>query len=310
MSDEIVEAEFNEIVQLGGIQVDRPEDVIARGASIATALRKVIIDKELYVDIQGKNYVLVEGWNTLGGMLGVLPVEDWVKEIDGGWMARVKLVRVSDGMEIGGATAMCTRDERNWAKRDEYTLLSMAQTRATGKAYRLSFSWIMKLAGYEVEPAEEADPKKATEASKKLGNMIDEATIDIPDSPKAEQTSGSSESDQSSSSSSTPELIEGTERKANQWEPAILDKAVDLGFAGAKKHAVSVMNLSPFKGVAFGELTMELGIAWFCCWASIKTQDPKLSTADRQPIAIKEWQRKERREEFKRMARESLGEAS
>ena len=294
MSDEIVEGEFNEIVQLGGIQVDRPEDVIARGASIATALRKVIIDKELYVDIQGKNYVLVEGWNTLGGMLGVLPVEDWVKEIEGGWMARVKLVRVSDGMEVGGATAMCTRDERNWSKRDEYTLLSMAQTRATGKAYRLSFSWIMKLAGYEVEPAEEADPKKAAAASKKLGDMIDEATIDIPE--EAEQ----------------PELmeVEGTERKANQWEPEILDKAVDLGFAGAKKHAVSVLNLSPFKGVPFGELTMELGIAWFHAWLTVKSAEPKLKTPERQPIAIKAWQNKEKREDFKRRARESLGEAS
>jgi hypothetical protein len=31
----------------------------------------------------------------------------------------------------------------------------MAQTRATGKACRLAFSWIMSLAGYEPTPAEE-----------------------------------------------------------------------------------------------------------------------------------------------------------
>jgi hypothetical protein len=34
----------------------------------------------------------------------------------------------------------------------------MAQTRATGKACRLAFSWIMLLAGYEVTPAEEMTP--------------------------------------------------------------------------------------------------------------------------------------------------------
>jgi len=31
----------------------------------------------------------------------------------------------------------------------------MAATRATGKAYRLAFSWIINLAGYETTPAEE-----------------------------------------------------------------------------------------------------------------------------------------------------------
>jgi hypothetical protein len=34
----------------------------------------------------------------------------------------------------------------------------MAQTRATGKACRLAFSWIMSLAGYEPTPAEEMMP--------------------------------------------------------------------------------------------------------------------------------------------------------
>ena len=33
----------------------------------------------------------------------------------------------------------------------------MALTRATGKAFRLGFSWIITLAGYEATPAEEMD---------------------------------------------------------------------------------------------------------------------------------------------------------
>jgi hypothetical protein len=42
----------------------------------------------------------------------------------------------------------------------------MAQTRATGKACRLAFSWIMSLAGYEVTPAEEMTPIVETEKEK------------------------------------------------------------------------------------------------------------------------------------------------
>ena len=90
-------------------------------------------------------------------MLGVLPREREVEKIDDGYKAYVELVRTSDGAIIGGASAICTRDERNWSNRDDYAVRSMAVTRATGKAFRLGFSWIMKLAGYEATPAEEMD---------------------------------------------------------------------------------------------------------------------------------------------------------
>ncbi len=48
---------------------------------------------------------------------------------------------------------------------DEYAILSMAQTRAVGKAFRNQLAWLMKAAGFEATPAEEMDfvheePKK------------------------------------------------------------------------------------------------------------------------------------------------------
>ena len=48
-----------------------PEAVIERAAAVATTLAKVIEDKNLYKDIQGRKHVLVEGWTLLGSMLGV-----------------------------------------------------------------------------------------------------------------------------------------------------------------------------------------------------------------------------------------------
>lgn len=150
-----------DMVQLGVLRTT-PELVIERAASIATALGAVIEKQVLYKQIRNKKYVVVEGWSTLGAMLGVLPREEWSREQpDGSWEAYVNLVRTSDGQIVGGASAICGMDENDgsgaltWANRARYARRSMAITRATGKAYRLSFSWIMALAGYMPTPAEE-----------------------------------------------------------------------------------------------------------------------------------------------------------
>jgi hypothetical protein len=146
-----------EHVQLGTITL-APEQVVETATRIATALKKVVDDRKLFTSIQGKQYVQVEGWSTLGAMLGVLPKELDTKRLDdGGYEAKVELIRTSDGIVIGGASAICGMDEPRWAKMPEYARRSMAVTRATGKAYRLGFAWIMRLAGYSATPAEEMD---------------------------------------------------------------------------------------------------------------------------------------------------------
>ena len=145
----------SESVQMGSVQAHNPEDVISRAKPVAKALAKIIKDRKLFTPINGKNYVQADGWATLGNMLGVVPRERESTKIENGYLAYVELVRTSDGMIIGGASAICTREERNWSNRDEYAIKSMATTRAMGKAYRLAFSWIVNLAGYESTPAEE-----------------------------------------------------------------------------------------------------------------------------------------------------------
>lgn len=133
-----------------------PADTLAFGTEVANVLKRVITSQGLHTKIQGKDYVRVEGWTTMGSLLGVLPVEEWVKEhADGSFEAMVKLVRQSDGRTMGAASALCGMDERRWGGAERYARRSMAITRATGKAYRLGFSWVMSLAGYEGTPAEE-----------------------------------------------------------------------------------------------------------------------------------------------------------
>jgi hypothetical protein len=149
-------------VSLGTLQAASPVALVQGARALADALADVIERQRLAVGIQGRKYVKVEGWTTLGVMLGVVPREVSTVEQDGIYTATVELVRMADGACISRASAECGSDDELdrygkpvWSGRPRYARRSMAQTRATGKACRLAFSWIMALAGYEPTPAEE-----------------------------------------------------------------------------------------------------------------------------------------------------------
>ena len=155
MSDDIVEGKV-EIVRLGAIEATSPNDVVIRATGMAKTLADIITSRKLYTTINGKKYVQVEGWSTLGAMMGVQPREVEVYERENGdFEATVELIRTSDCAVVGRASSIVSSDEKLWKGRERYARRSMAVTRATGKAYRLGFSWIMSLAGYEPTPAEE-----------------------------------------------------------------------------------------------------------------------------------------------------------
>lgn len=141
-------------VSLGTLQAGSPAALVQGAREMAGALADVIERQQLATLIQGRKHVNVEGWTTLAVMLGVVAREVQTTEQDGIYTAVVELIRMNDGACISRASAECG-DESPWNKRARYARRSMAQTRATGKACRLAFSWIMALAGYDPSPAEE-----------------------------------------------------------------------------------------------------------------------------------------------------------
>lgn len=156
--DYFVEGEAREIepLRLGTIQTSGPQEVVVMATHMAKTLAKIIEDQRLYANINGRRYVNVEGWTTLGAMLGIVPREDKVTLLENeDYEAHVSLIRNSDGKVVGGASSIVSSDEKMWSQRPRYARRSMAVTRATGKAYRLGYSWIMTLAGFEPTPAEE-----------------------------------------------------------------------------------------------------------------------------------------------------------
>ena len=163
----LVPVEVN-AVELGTLRASDPAELIKSATAIATPLGKLIKDRELFSVISNREYVKCEGWTTLAAMLGVTPHEVSVDREDGVYVAVVELRRLSDGAAVGRASAECGGGEEPlWNDRAPYARRSMALTRATAKACRLSFSWIMVLAGYEATPAEEmANPSRGSEPAK------------------------------------------------------------------------------------------------------------------------------------------------
>jgi len=143
-------------VSLGVIHGTLPDELLNRATGVANSLARLIEEKKLYSPIQGKRYVRVEGWLALAVMLGCVPREASVtRREDGTYEALVELVRMSDGAVLTRASAECGMDEKKWASGPDYARRSMAATRATSKACRLAFSWVMVLAGFEATPSEE-----------------------------------------------------------------------------------------------------------------------------------------------------------
>lgn len=135
-------------------RTDDPAEVLKRAQSTADALMPVVREKSLIANIQGKEHLTVEAWQTLGAMLGVTPVCVWTRALEDGWEARVE-ARTLDGRVIGAAEAECLRAESTWKSRDDYALRSMAQTRATSKALASVLRFVATLAGVQGTPAEE-----------------------------------------------------------------------------------------------------------------------------------------------------------
>ena len=127
-----------------------------------------LVVKGLNTKDKEAEYVTVEGWEVLGTMLGIVPDTRIVEEMKNdkdrtiGFKARATLYQnptFTDGKITGGhvlatAEAYCTRDD---FQKKYFSMASMAQTRALGKAYRMALSWIMKMAGFEATYAEDME---------------------------------------------------------------------------------------------------------------------------------------------------------
>src|SRR3990167_1069399 len=143
------------VTNKGNYDISVPKQMV----QMAGLLKGHIIKHSLYTNISGKNYAHVEGWQFAGGLMGSFPrvvdVENLSTKDEIKWKAEVEVINLKTGNIISRGFALCSNKENKKKRFDEYAVLSMAQTRAIGKAYRNVIGWVMKLAGYESTPKEE-----------------------------------------------------------------------------------------------------------------------------------------------------------
>jgi hypothetical protein len=128
---------------------------------LAKDLAKFIKDNKLSTQVQGKEFVNVEGWQYAGSRLGIVPVVEHLLNVSTDqelkYQAKVTLFDMRSQHTVGAGFAICSNKESGRKFYQEFAIASMAQTRAIGKAYRNILAWIIRAAGYEPTPAEEME---------------------------------------------------------------------------------------------------------------------------------------------------------
>lgn len=163
--------------------------------NLSKDLAKLIKEKGLSSNIQGKQFVNVEGWQFAGASLGLMPIitetTDLTRrgtepgQVEIKYMAKCEVRNINTGQLVATGVAICSNFEHSKKRFDEYAILSMAQTRAIGKAYRNLLAWLMKAAGFEATPAEEMDfavetPKKPSQTVQEVvAEIVEEDEVDI-----------------------------------------------------------------------------------------------------------------------------------
>ncbi len=163
---------------------------------LSNELSKLIKEKNLSTTIQRKEYVNVSGWQFAGASLGLMPIITEITDltrrgeqpgqIEFKYLAKCEVRKITTGEVVSTGIALCSSFERTKSSFDEYAILSMAQTRAIGKAYRNLLAWLMNAAGFEATPAEEMD--FAVEEPKKPSKPVVEVVAEIvEDGPSREE---------------------------------------------------------------------------------------------------------------------------
>ena len=142
-----------------------PADVVAGATEQAKLLMDIVTRTGCYQTIGQKRYLQVEAWETIGAFnrvhastTEVSPITDDNGSVIG-YQAVVHLLQ--DGLVVGGASMPCFFSENACKGKDgeakHKAAMSAAQTFATSKAYRMNYSYVSILAGYQPTPAEEMD---------------------------------------------------------------------------------------------------------------------------------------------------------
>lgn len=147
------------------LQKNDAAEITRRESDIAGLCKAIVLKTS--VEIQGKKYVKVEGWQSIATAHGCVAGCRDVEKVSGGYRAIGELHRVSDGQLIASAEGFIGEDEpvwfggtsgkRTYEPRPMYAIRGMCQTRSISRVCRSAFAHVVVLmdAGLSTTPAEE-----------------------------------------------------------------------------------------------------------------------------------------------------------
>lgn len=149
------------------IPTEKPAvEIYRQSTDAATMCKEIVVNTA--VNIQGRKYVKVEGWQAIALAHGCVASAKDVEKTENGFKAIGEIRRMSDGLVISTAEGFVGKDETTWfggtdargksrPSRAEYAIRAMAQTRAISRACRSAFAHVVVMmnAGLQTTPAEE-----------------------------------------------------------------------------------------------------------------------------------------------------------
>jgi len=128
---------------------------IRQATDVAGACREIV--KATAQRIGNRDYVRVEGWQSIAVAHGCVASARDVERLEDGWKCIGEVRRMDTGQVISTAEGFLGDDEPMWAKRPTYAKRAMCQTRAISRACRSAFAHIVVLIDSKLSttPAEE-----------------------------------------------------------------------------------------------------------------------------------------------------------
>ena len=128
---------------------------IRQATDVAGACREIV--KATAQRIGQKDYVRVEGWQSIAVAHGCVASARDVERVEDGWRCIGEVRRMDTGQVIATAEGFLGDDEEMWARRPTYAKRAMCQTRAISRACRSAFAHVVVLIDRNLSttPAEE-----------------------------------------------------------------------------------------------------------------------------------------------------------
>jgi len=147
---------------IGSVEFGSQEEMLKWTLSTAALLKDIMEKQRMFTTFNDKKggvhvHPNLEAWQTLAMLVGctLREVKSQFDQMLNGFESRVEVIRLIDGMKISEASGFCDCSENG--KSAFYAAKSMSITRATAKAVKTPFGFIMKISGFEPTPAAEME---------------------------------------------------------------------------------------------------------------------------------------------------------